>query len=241
MLSGLYSAASALDAAATNLDIIAHNLAHVAVPGFRRAVATFSPFEAELQAVSDDPSRTGTLLSAVETDFASGGLETTGRPLDIALDGDGFFVLEGPDGPLYTRNGSFALTADGVLVNTEGRPVQGTGGTIQLPPNTLESQVSVDAEGRLSVQNQLVGQFELVRFADPQQLMRVGTMSFEATPQSRPLPYEGAVVQGARELSNVIAVEELIRMIGNLRYFEASQRALRTIADAVQQTTDPRG
>jgi flagellar basal body rod protein FlgG len=241
MLPGLYSAATALDVATVNQDVIAHNLAHVNVPGFRRSVLSFSAFETALQNALRDANRLGTQVDTVQTDFSPGHLEQTERPLDVAMLDDGFFVLNGPDGPLYTRNGVFALTADGRLVSMDGVPVQGRGGPITLPPGTSEAQVTISKDGTVVVNGQPTDQLRLVRFADVQQLIPAGTTSFRAPTGAAPLPYDGVVMQGARESSNVVAVEELVRMIGGLRYFEASQRALRTIAEAVQHTTDPRG
>jgi flagellar basal body rod protein FlgG len=230
-----------LDVATANQDVIAHNLAHVNVPGFRRSVVSFSSFETALQNALQDSDRLGTRIDTVETDFSPGKIETTGRALDVALMGDGFFVLEGPDGLLYTRNGVLAVSADGRLVNAEGIPVRGTSGPLVLPPGTTESQIAITTDGTVVANHQPVGQLNLVRFADAQQLVAAGTTSFRAPAGAAPLPYEGAVVQGGRESSNVVAVEELVRMIAGLRYFEASQRALRTISEAVQQTTNPQG
>ncbi len=241
MLPGLYSAATAMQAATVNQDVVAHNLAHVAVPGFRRSVISFSTFENALQDELRTSNRLGTAVEEIQTDFTPGKIQTTGRQLDLALMGDGFFVLDGPAGPMYTRCGVFFRDARGQLVNADGVPVQGTSGRIVVPPETAESQIVVTPDGTVIANGQPAGQLSLVRFADPAQLEAVGTTSFRAPDGVATEPYEGAVVQGGRESSNVVAVEELIRMIAGLRHFEAAQRALRTISDTVEQKTNPRG
>lgn len=241
MLPGLYSAATAMEAATVNQEVVAHNLAHVNVPGFRRSAISFSTFENALENELRDSQGLGTAVEEIQTDFTPGKIQTTGRQLDLALMGDGFFVLDGPAGPLYTRCGVFFRDAKGQLVNGEGLPVQGVSGPILLPPETAESQIAITADGYVTANGQPAGQLALVRFADPSQLVAVGTTSFQAPDGAATQPYEGPVVQGGRESSNVVAVEELIRMIAGLRHFEAAQRALRTIADTVEQKTNPRG
>ena len=245
MLPGLYSAATAMAAATTNHEVIAHNLAHLNVPGFRRGITSFATFETALQAAqpgaATNTPKLGTRIEAVKPDFTPGRLEMTGRTLDVALQGEGFFVLEGPHGPLYTRNGVFFLDRNGKLVNTEGLPVRGQGGPISVPSDAAVEQIHIAGDGTVRVANREIGRFELVRFADNRQLVPAGTTTFEAPPGAAMRPFEGTVAQGARESSNVLAVDELIRLMGGLRYFEAAQRALRSISEAVQQNTSPRG
>lgn len=245
MLPGLYSAATAMAAATTNHEVIAHNLAHLNVPGFRRGITSYATFETAMQAAvpgsATSTPKLGTRVEAVKQDFTPGRLEITGQTLDVALQGDGFFVLEGPNGPLYTRNGVFSLDRNGKLVNTEGLPVRGQGGPITVPSDAAVQQIRIGSDGTVRVSNREIGRLGLVRFVDNRQLIPAGTTTFEAAPGTASQPFEGTVVQGARESSNVLAVDELIRLMGGLRHFEAAQRALRSIAEAVQQNTSPRG
>ena len=133
MVPGLYSAATALNAASQNQDAIAGNLANVSVPGYRRQGLAF-------QSVADTLDRAGmggalgTQVSKPFTVFKSGPLQHTGNRLDLAVKGDGFFVLQGPDGPLYTRAGVFSMNARGELVSASGYPVASSNGTIVIPP-----------------------------------------------------------------------------------------------------------
>ena len=139
MISGLYSAASGLLAAEMNQDIVARNLAHVNVPGFRRALLPFETLETELAAISngeDINALVGTYAQSIAIDFSPGTVESTGRSLDVAIMGDGFFVIEGENGPLYTRNGVFDINEQGELVNRSGMPVLGNGGPLVIPADT---------------------------------------------------------------------------------------------------------
>jgi len=196
-------------------------------------------FDEELRGVSS----LGTHVEGIKTDFSPGSLQKTGRPLDLALSGDGFFVLDGPDGPLYTRNGVFHIDAQNQLVTATGLVVQGEGGPITLPAETSLGQIYIGKDGTVRVsdgaESQEQGKLQLVSFTDTHVLMPVGTTAFAAPPGTPTQEAEAVVAQGTRESSNVSAVTELVELIGASRYFEASQRAMRTIADAVQNNTDP--
>ena len=235
MIIGLYSSATALDVGLLNHAIIARNLAHVDMPGYRRQFIAQESFQRLVDA-SSDPSADlglGTQVRDVYTDFGPGPLEFTGNQLDLAITGDGFFVLDGPDGPLYTRNGVFRLNGtNGQLVNSGGLPVRGP---ITLPPGTTE--ITIANDGSVLADGAPIGQLEVVRFANPELLQLAGTTLFQAPLGITPEPDEGEVHQGYRERSNVQVIDELVMMIAGLRYYEAAQRALRSLDEALQQNT----
>ncbi len=242
MLQGLYSSATGLDAAILNQEVVARNLAHIDVPGFRRSLVSYKTFEAQLQDASESDvlsPNLGTQVNEIQIDFTPGSVRSTGRSLDLALNGDGFFVLDGPDGPLYTRNGVFHLDANGNFINVQGLPVRGASGPILVPNNTSPSSITVTADGTVRVNDVPLGKLKIVKFTDNGQLVPVGTTLFSAGADVTPETSNATVQQGSRELSNVAAIDELVSMIAGLRYYEASQRALRTIAEAVEQNTDP--
>ncbi len=241
MIRGLYSAATALDSHIQHQDVIAHNLAHANVPGYRRRGVTMETFESSLTAASQDNSGHphGTRISQPYVGFEPGTIEFTGNPFDVAIRGDSFFVIQGPDGPLYTRNGSFTLGQDGKLTTRDGLPVLGAGGPLTLPTNA--AAITITADGQVSADNNIVGQIRLARFADPSRLTPAGTTFFEALDRTSPEPSTDTVQQGYREGSNVQVVSEMVSLISALRHYEASQRALRTIGEAVQQNTRPQG
>jgi flagellar basal-body rod protein FlgF len=235
VIRGIYSAATALSVAAQTQDVIAHNLAHLNVPGYRHRGVAFATFDPALSPPVPANTPTGTRVATDFHDFQPGALQMTGAPLDLALTGDGFFVLQGPDGPVYTRDGVFERNAQGQLQNKSGLPVLGANGPITVPATATD--VTISEDGTVRAGGQQLGQLQQVRFADPRQLERVGTTLFRAPPGAQQGPGTGTMLQGYRESSNVQAAGEMVAMIRGTRYFEAAQRALRTLSDAIQLNT----
>jgi flagellar basal-body rod protein FlgG len=155
--------------------------------------------------------------------------------------GDGYFVVEGPGGRVLTRNGTFGLNDMGELVNAIGQRVRGEGGTIQIPPNT--SRIDVSLDGVVLADNGEVGRLQIVRVPNPATtLRRVGGTVFEGPTQPGQQELgDFRVLQGYQEASNVQPVTELVGLLTNMRYFEASQRVTKTIADALALNTRPQG
>lgn len=241
MLSGIYSAASGLRVAEANQEIVANNLAHLGVPGFRKGMLSVETFENALSETGSAPQGHGSVVTDVVWDFSPGPIVDTGRNLDVAITGDGFFVVRSDDGPLYTRNGVFQVTADGQLTTTDGRAVLGKNGPIRFPNSTTQGQIHIATDGAVSVNGATIGRLKLVRFEDNAILTRVGTTLFSAPPDEVGQEDGVRVRSGAREQSNVTAVDELVQMIVSMRYYEAAQRALKAIDSALQQTTNPGG
>ncbi|MFV0445135.1 MAG: flagellar hook-basal body protein [Planctomycetaceae bacterium] len=231
MLASLYTAGAGMEAAEALHRTTAHNLARGNQPGFRRLVSVET-------ALLDQP-RPGPLsprLAALEqVDFSSGPFETTGQPLDLAIDAPGFFVLEGPQGPLYTRCGVFQLNAEGILINGDGLPVQGEGGPLTIPGTALLSDLQVTSDGSLQLGNNKIGKLQVVTFEDVSRLRPVGGATFAAPADMPAQQTEGAVLQGVREQSNVQQVQELVSLITASRRYEAAQKALRTIDEATKK------
>jgi flagellar basal body rod protein FlgG len=174
------------------------------------------------------------------TDFTPGPTAQTGRSLDVALGGEGFFEVSGPEGPLYTRNGAFFLNAQRQLTNSDGMLIQGEGGPLAIPEDASAEAIHIAQDGTVSVNNAAVGKLKITNFANPAQLERKGNTLFAAPPGVVGTPANVMVMQGAREMSNVSAVGEMVRMIWASRHYEAAQRALRTLDQAIGQVTDPR-
>jgi flagellar basal-body rod protein FlgF len=241
MIQGLYSATSALTAASRRQDIIADNLAHATVPGFRARGLAFSTFGANdpaTQATSQDGQIRGTNASREFISFQPGEYQETGNPLEMAVKGDGFFSLQGPSGPVYTRNGSFELNAEGQLQSKSGLIVNGTGGPISIPAGT--ARVNVGSDGSVTADGAQVGQISVTTFQDPGRLVRVGPTLFDAPAGSGPQPSQAAqILQGYREGANVGVIQEMVNLIAGSRYYEAASKALRTLSDTLQQRTQP--
>ncbi len=149
---------STVDGLTREFNIIAHNLANVSTAGYKRRSNAFSnslmTHGAGTKAVSDDGADLYSII-----DFTQGSFVETGRPLDFALGGKGFFVIETPEGPLYTRNGMFQLNENGQIVDSMGRTVAGQSGPITIQPGTAPSQISVSSDGNFSAAGASVGQF----------------------------------------------------------------------------------
>lgn len=239
MIQGLYSAATAMNCAAQVQDLLAENLAHANVPGYRRRAASIETFEGTLnQATTGQPNLRGSQLSASYDDFGPGPVESTGNPLDLAANGDTFFVLDGPTGPVYTRNGVFHLNAEGQLESSGGLRVRGEGGAIAIPPEA--DKITFTRDGVISANGEEVGRLQLVQIPSSAGMRRVGTTLFEGkSPSSQAEPGADLIAQGYREGSNVQVVQEMVLMMAGLRHYEASQRALRGLAEAVGLNTRP--
>jgi flagellar basal-body rod protein FlgF len=242
MISGLYSAATAMEVAGRRHEVSAENLANLQMPGFRRRVlpqATFETILAEINpgADGDAVSRTrlGTAAGEVTYDFVPGPLRDTGRPLDMAINGDAFFTVQGLDGPLYTRNGTFHLNEDGQLTTIDGLAVLGRGGPITFPNSISSESIEVSSDGYLSVDGSNAGELSTVRFDRPEFLVSVGASLFSAAPEAGPIDADPTVLQGYLEDTNVSAVQEMVQMIANNRHYEAAQRTMNAISDMMRQ------
>lgn len=203
-------------------NIITHNMANISTVGYKRVCNSFS--KAMDGTTPSDSTGTVDLTSAF--DFSQGNITDTGRPLDFALMGDGFFIIETTKGPVYTRNGMFMTNADGRIVDTNGRSVSGEDGVITLPPTTSLSEVHVSSDGRISAGGALIGKFRIVDFNDKEaELLPAGGSCFEAPKDIRPGLAENIVVkQGYLEASNVKMVDELVDMIMVQRLYEANMK-----------------
>jgi len=201
------SVARALRADVDALDAVSHNIANLGTPGYR-AVKTVPDFGAELARVSFD--------------LSDGPLTHTGRPLDLALRGTGFFAVERDGEVLLARAGDFRVDAEGRLVNAGGDLVLGESGSILVPQGRLQ----VLADGAIEVDGKLMDRLQIVDVAEPGRLRPrgAGTFAYEGAL----MPWQGAVVQGAIERANVDAAEQTVRMMEITRHAESVQRAIST-------------
>jgi len=167
------------------------------------------------------------VLTAQATDFSPGSIRETGRSLDVALDGDGFLVVQTARGARYTRQGSLSLDNSGQLVTQRGELVIGDGGPITVPPG----EISIGDDGTISVKGQTAGRLKLVHFADPNTaLAKEGNSCFVATGAGKPLEATNTrVVQGAIEMSNANSLTEMVAMMQNTREFESLQKSVSTL------------
>lgn len=217
---------SSIDALSKEFEIVTHNLANVSTVGYKRRCNVFSK-TLQAQQTGLTKGEEGGVSSSTVFDFSQGSIVETGQPLDFALHGKGFFVIETPDGPLYTRNGVLRTNQNGQIVDFAGRIVAGDSGPIIVPSNVGYSELSVTADGTLSAGHASIGQFRLVDFgSNESKLVPVGSNCFHMPDKDVVPAAAGSVVvkQGYQEASNVKVVDELVNMILVSRMYEANMR-----------------
>lgn len=218
---------------------IAQNMANVGTVGYKRKYNTFSQILAEKGVGGDSEVGSGLGVDSA-VDFTQGNLIETGRSLDFGLAGKGFFEVETPEGPVYTRNGMFRLDGNGQIVDTAGRVVAGEGGPITVPLNVGLSQINVSTDGNVTADGTSIGRFKLVDFGDREdELEPAGINSFRAPKDLRPVAATDlSVRQGFEESSNVQMVEELVDMMMVSRLYEANMQFVNVRRDAAKSIID---
>lgn len=216
-ISGILCGGLALE---EGLDILSHNIANLDTPGYRRQVLSFVVENPNGES-SPEPLAVRTLRAL---DLSQGMIKPTGNPLDLAISGEGFFVVETPQGERYTRKGSFQLDGEGFLVTPEGYRVLGLGGPIQIQRG---GSVVVNEGGDVIVDGELVDTLRIVTFPKGTPLKAEGSALIRA--EGEPEEAEGySIKQGHLEGSNVSPIEEMTRLVELSRRFEAYQKALQT-------------
>ncbi len=276
MLRGLYTAATGMSAQMHRMDALSNNLANVDVTGYKKDTSVHKAFpEMLIRRFNDDgvyrmpfgsmdtAPVVGKLGTGVEynesyTVFKQGSLQQTENPFDAALEGEGFFTIQTPQGERYTRNGSFHLGKEGLLVTKEGYPVLGENGPIRIKENNFtidqkgrifqNAKLAPDQDRLVSLeenqweQTELVDQMKLVRFPRPRFIKKQGSSLWRATEESgsaRSIGETGSgaqepprefpqVQQGFLETSNVNPVKEMVNMIEVNRAYESNQKVIQT-------------
>lgn len=225
MNNGIYAASTGLLARTQELDLAANNLANANTSGFRGARVSFKTQMMTASAnVSTRAVSSFGVLGSPRTDFSQGSLQQTGNPLDLALEGSGFFAVQAPTGVQYTRNGNFHVTKDGALVTAQGFPVLGDKGSITLPSGNAE----ISSSGVISVDGDVAGQLQLSQFDSSVPLTPLGDAYFSAPLAAATPATKLTVQQGSLESSNINPVECAVGLIEIQRNAEMMQRALTT-------------
>lgn len=239
MFSGMYSTAKAMQFAEQRHEVSANNLAHINNPGHRREVLAHREFDSYLNRQSQQaPNLNSSPYHALSTDFTSGALKQTGRTLDVAIEGEGFLAVQGPEGTLYTKNGVMHVSEEGQIVTAENLPILGLNGPLQLPPDTSSESILITTDGRVFADSTEVGQLQVAVPASVNDLRRVGETLYAADADAEIETVEGNVRQGFLETSNVTPVNELVNLMVASRHYEAAQRTLTAISDTLQQRID---
>jgi flagellar basal-body rod protein FlgF len=235
MIRGMYSAASALDAAMQRQTVNAENLAMMSNPGYRGKGIVFESFDRALDAAGAGIN--GVSAGQVYTNFQAGQFQQTGSPYHLALDGEAFFSLQTPRGEVYTRNGTFHRGPGGEILSEGNYPLLGAGGPITVPADAVD--IAIGSDGKITADGNAVGTLKLTQFGDPQKLVSVGPSLYEAPPDAQAKQADGGVRQGYLESANVSPTNAMIDMIESGHYFEMAQRAMRAISDSIQLNTRP--
>jgi len=256
MMTSLYTAATGMEAQKLNIDVIANNLANVNTTGFKRSRADFQDLMYQTIKDAGTLSSDGTMLptgiqvglgvkaGAIQKIFMQGDFSHTGNPLDLVIEGDGFYQITKPDGEIgYTRSGAFKLDADGRVVTSDGYLLDPA---ITIPPEA--TSITVGADGQMSIMQSgssaptMVGQITLARFVNPAGLKAIGkTMFIETDSSGAPITGTpgidgmGSIGQGFLEMSNVNVVEEMVNMIITQRAYEINSKAI-TASDEMLRT-----
>ena len=258
MLKALNTAATGMQAQQTNMDVIANNLANVSTAGFKKSRAEFEDL---MYQTSKEPGQAtglnsvtpvgvqtglGVRTAAIQKDMTFGNANVTKNPLDVQIEGPGFFQMLTPDGQIaYTRDGQFKKDASGQIVDKNGNVLQPQ---ITIPPDAAGVEIAQSGEVRVTVGNsgevRQIGQIDVVNFVNPAGLRALGRNLFSQSPASgqpitaRPgLQGTGYLAQGQVEASNVNIVDEMVNMITAQRAYETNSKAVQA-ADQMMQSTN---
>jgi flagellar basal-body rod protein FlgF len=218
---GLVESTETMLAHTQRLNQVTNNLANINTNGYKREDITFWEM---LYTANDNRERVGKALKTV-TNQTQGPVDATGNPLDFAINGDGFFKLQTPDGIRYSRAGSFSTNSQGQLVSPQGHLVLGEGGPIVING----ADVSVSQDGIFHVDNQPIDKLTIASFADSDSLEKEGTNLFRLTDTGQELEATSyQIQQGALEGSNVNTVTEMAHMLKLHRAYETQQKIIQT-------------
>jgi flagellar basal-body rod protein FlgG len=247
MISGLYTAASGLIAQLQQQDVIANNIANVNTTGYKKDTALYVPFpEMFLYRVNDAkvPVPGGVTdafvpvgmvgkgvqlrVDGIRPDITEGSYIETGNKMDLAIKGNGMFVVMTPQGIRYTRDGSFSLDSEGTLVTQDGFPVLGQRGTITINGG----DVRIDEAGRVFVDNNEIDTLRIAIYSKEDVLRKQGNNLFymvngNLLPEDSYVDYVN-IKQGYLESSNVNVIREMVDMINAYRAYEAAQKAIQS-------------
>jgi flagellar basal body rod protein FlgG len=235
----VYTVTSGGIAALGRLEAVAQNLANVSTAGYKaqRLVFRVRPLEPEGPARLDPVlSRTAAQVVEVATvrDFSQGAIRQSGNPLDVAIGGDGFFVVSTARGDRYTRQGSFTRDGDGYLVTEHGERVQGESGDLQLGVG----DAAVGEDGTVTIDGVSAGRMKLVSFGPQPALEPEGATLFAPAPGVTPTPLDAAEVHlhpGALESANVDAAAGMIELVDVARGFETYMHAMHRLDEVAQR------
>lgn len=217
MEAGIYTTLTRQSGLMREMQVVAHNIANISTAGFRREGVIFSEYVKRMEGA---PSLSMANGDTRHMDLRQAGMTQTGGVFDFAIQGDGFFLMETPQGQAMTRAGSFTPNAEGELVNPDGHRLLDLGGApIFVPPDA--GVVALSKDGTLSAKGQPIAQIGLWQPSDPLQMTHQGGTLF--TSDAMEPAAEATILQGFLEDSNVNPISEIARMIAVQRAYELGQ------------------
>ena len=231
MNTGLYSALSGAVTEVKKLDVLANNLANVNDAGYKKDRLNFRCL---LDRGTQNSMARGVNFRSIDscrTDFSQGDFEETGRSLDLAIQGQGFFKVADESGFYYTRQGSFRVLSDGSLVTQNGEQVVGENGPVSLP----DSNVDIRSNGRIYANGQQVGRISVYDFSDRSELQKHGDTLFRRNGAEEQVARNASIDQGFLERSNLSPMHSMVDMIESKRAFQAYQKAIKTFGDLAER------
>ena len=259
----LYTAATGMQALETKLDVIANNMANINTTAFKKDRANFEDLfyrQHKLPgSVDADGNLTstgvevglGTRVSSTQTNHTQGAIQTTDNPLDLAIEGDGFFAVSTSNGDYYSRAGNFGVNATGDLVLGSAHTGWVLNPPINIPPDAIDVAVSSDGQVQYRTTGQAAlqtaGQLQIATFINPDGMLKLGDNLYQETAASGTAnlaapgqPGFGVIAQGALETSNVEPVQELIDLITTQRAFELNSQVVQAGDQIMQVATNLR-
>jgi flagellar basal-body rod protein FlgF len=236
---GVYAIVSGAVGQERRMDVVARNLANAQTVGYKSEKVLFKTFLAK--AVVGSPrmkvqgDKVFNRVSGTFLDWKSGTQRATGNATDLTLSGDGFFVVQTPRGPEYTRSGNFLVSDKRQLATLDGLPILGQSGPILIPPGKL----LVNGQGDVTVDGAAIDTLKVVNIKDLASSIRVGERYITKGPVVPALTT--SIIQGGLEESNVNAVEELVSLIDLSRQYEAAQKVVHAMDDATKQAVNEIG
>jgi len=232
MINGIGILASVAKRQIAKLNSATNNIANVDTPGFKAELLYF------LEGSGTETISEGASMqeSAMAVDYSPGSIRKTGNVLDLAINGEGFFAVQGKDGIAYTRDGRFTLNEDGELVTLSGEYVLGRDGKIVIEGN----DVQISERGVISVDGNEADVLKVVNFDNPSALVKSGAALYR-NPNDQAVADEvdnASVQSGHLERSNVQVIREMIEMINIQRTFESYQKAIQTISEQDKLSTN---
>lgn len=217
------------------LDIVANNLANINTTGYKSDKLLFEEYMMPV-AKHENFRFSDRKLSFVQDhksyhDLSEGEVQVTDNPLDLRIQGDGYFVINTPEGERYTRNGAFQINPDGAIVTNEGFEVQGEGGTITLDNGITD--IVITPEGEITTNEGAIGQFRVVRFETPENLNKISGTMFKTTEDPLPIDERTSIQQGMLEKSNVQPITQMVALV-------EVNRAYTRLNDMLKQASDLR-